>query len=527
MAKTKVQLYDTTLRDGTQAEGFSLSVDDKLKVLSALDDLGMHYIEGGWPGSNPRDEEFFQRAKKVKLKNSTLVAFGSTHHPKKKPSADPNLAALIGSGAEVVALVGKSWTRHLRQQLRISLERNLAMVTGSVKYMLKKGKRVFFDAEHFFDGFKEDPDYAMAVLDEAAKAGAEALVLCDTNGGNLPGTIAEITIQVAARHKGLTIGIHSHNDSELAVACSLAAVSAGARQVQGTLAGFGERCGNANLCSIIPNLQLKMGYHCLGKRQLKQLTRTTRYLFELANIPPHRYLPYVGSSAFTHKGGLHISAVEKDPILYEHVPPEALGNQRKLLVSDLAGRAAVLAKAKIWGIDLEGKKDHAEAILKALKERENQGFQYEGAEASFELLMHRARGAKAQYFDLVGFRVMDFKAAEHEPPQAEATIRVKVGDQEEHTAASGDGPVHALDRAIRKALVRFFPVLQDVRLVDYKVRVLTGRDGTAAKVRVLIESSDGKTTWGTVGVSGDVLEASWQALGDSIRYKLYRESRRK
>ena len=295
MAKTKVQLYDTTLRDGTQAEGFTLSVDDKLKVLSALDSLGVHFIEGGWPGSNPRDEEFFERAKDVTLKNSTLVAFGSTHHPKKKPSADANLAALIDSGAEVVALVGKSWTRHLRHQLKISLERNLAMVTGSVEYMIKKGLRVFFDAEHFFDGFKEDPDYAMAVLDAAAEAGAEALVLCDTNGGNLPGTISEITAQVAERHKGLTIGIHSHNDSELAVACSLAAVSAGARQVQGTLAGFGERCGNANLCSIIPNLQLKMGYHCLGKRQLKQLTRTTRYLFELANIPPHRYLPYVGS----------------------------------------------------------------------------------------------------------------------------------------------------------------------------------------------------------------------------------------
>jgi 2-isopropylmalate synthase len=297
--------------------------------------------------------------------------------------------------------------------------------------------------------------------------------------------------------------------------------------VQGTVAGFGERCGNANLCSIIPNLQLKMGYACLGKKQLKQLTRTTRYLFELANIPPDRYLPYVGTSAFTHKGGLHISAVEKDPVLYEHVPPEALGNERKLLVSDLAGRAAVLAKAKIWGIDLDGKEDETKAILKALKDRENEGFQYEGAEASFELLMHRARGAKAHFFDLVGFRVMDYKAAELESPQAEATIRVKVGDQEEHTAASGDGPVHALDQAIRKALVRFFPVLQDVRLVDYKVRVLTGKDGTAAKVRVLIESSDGKTTWGTVGVSEDVLEASWQALGDSIRYKLYRESKRK
>ncbi|KMY67296.1 transferase [Desulfocarbo indianensis] len=525
MAKSKVQLYDTTLRDGTQAEGFSLSVDDKLKVMAALDRLGVHFIEGGWPGSNPRDEEFFERAKKVQLKNSTLVAFGSTHHPKKSPANDANLAALLDSGAQVVALVGKSWTRHLRHQLKISLERNLAMVSGSVDYMVKKGLRVFFDAEHFFDGFKEDPEYALAVLDAAAQAGAEALVLCDTNGGNLPFTISEITAQVAARHKGLTIGIHSHNDSELAVACSLAAVAAGARQVQGTIAGFGERCGNANLCSIIPNLQLKMGYACLGKAQLKNLTRTTRYLFELANIPPERYLPYVGSAAFTHKGGLHISAVEKDPVLYEHVIPETVGNQRRLLVSDLAGRAAVLAKAKTWGIDLDGKEDETQAILNELKEREKEGFQYEGAEASFELLMCRARGAKAHYFDLVGFRVMDYKAAEHDAPQAEATVRVRVGDQEEHTAASGNGPVHALDQAIRKALTRFFPVLQEVRLVDYKVRVLTGQDGTAAKVRVLIESSDGKTTWGTVGVSEDVLEASWQALGDSIRYRLYQESR--
>ncbi len=525
MAGPKVQLYDTTLRDGTQAEGFTLSVDDKLKVLAALDRLGVHFVEGGWPGSNPRDEEFFARAGEVKLKTSTLVAFGSTHHPKKKPGNDPNLAALVAAGTPVVTLVGKAWTRHLRQQLKVSLERNLAMVAGSVDFLVKKGIRVFFDAEHFFDGYQEDPDYTLAVLEAAAQAGAEALVLCDTNGGALPHEIAEITSRVAKRHQGLTIGIHSHNDSELAVACSLAAVGAGARQVQGTIAGFGERCGNANLCSIVPNLQLKMGYFCLPKRQLKLLTSTTRYLFELANIPPDRYLPYVGFSAFTHKGGLHISAVEKDPSLYEHVAPEAVGNQRRLLVSDLAGRAAVLAKAKTWGIDLAGREEETKAILKELKAREKEGFQYEGAEASFELLMHRARGAQAHYFDLVGFRVMDFKAAEHDPPLAEATVRVKVGDQEEHTAASGNGPVHALDQAIRKALIRFFPVLQDVRLVDYKVRVLTGRDGTAARVRVLIESTDGKTTWGTVGVSEDVLEASWQALGDSIRYKLFQEER--
>lgn len=520
-----MELYDTTLRDGTQAEGLSFSVEDKLKVAAALARLGLDYVEGGWPGSNPRDNQFFRQARDLDLKDTTLVAFGSTHHPRRRPETDPNLAALVEAGTPVVAVVGKSWTRHLRKQLRISLRRNLELVSGSVAWLVGRGLEVFFDAEHFFDGMAEDAEYALAVLEAAARAGASHLVLCDTNGGALPGTVAEVTRRVVENFPRLVVGIHCHNDAELAVANSLAAVEAGARQVQGTVGGFGERCGNANLCSIIPNLQLKMGYRCLTKRQLARLTSTARYVYELANLPPDRYAPYVGEAAFSHKGGVHISAVERDPGLYEHIDPTAVGNARRLLISDLAGRAALLSKARAWGIDLGEDEKRTHAILDELKQREQQGYQYEGAEASFALLMHRACGEDAHFFDLVGFRVMDYKPSEDQAPQAEATVRVKVGEAEEHTAASGNGPVHALDRALRKALVRFFPELEEVRLVDYKVRVLGGHDGTASRVRVLIESSDGRRSWGTVGVSHDVLEASWQALGDSIRYKLLQHRR--
>ncbi len=520
-----MELYDTTLRDGTQAEGLSLSVEDKLKVAAALARLGLDYVEGGWPGSNPRDNQFFRQARELDLKGTTLVAFGSTHHPRRRPETDPNLDALVAAGTPVVAVVGKSWTRHLRKQLRISLRRNLELVSGSVAWLAGRGLEVFFDAEHFFDGMAEDAEYALAVLEAAARAGASHLVLCDTNGGALPATVVEVTRRVVEVFPGLVVGIHCHNDAALAVANSLAAVEAGARQVQGTVGGFGERCGNADLCSIIPNLQLKMGYRCLTKRQLARLTPTARYVYELANLPPDRYAPYVGEAAFSHKGGVHISAVERDPGLYEHIDPAAVGNARRLLLSDLAGRAALLSKARAWGIDLGEDHKRTRAILDELKRREQQGYQYEGAEASFALLMHRACGRDAHFFDLVGFRVMDYKPSEDQPPQAEATVRVKVGQAEEHTAASGQGPVHALDRALRKALVRFFPELEQVRLVDYKVRVLSGHDGTASRVRVLIESSDGRRSWGTVGVSHDVLEASWQALGDSIRYKLLQHRR--
>ncbi len=525
MPRSKVDIYDTTLRDGTQAEGFSLSVSDKLRVTDRLDKLGVPFVEGGWPGSNPRDKEYFAAVAGLGLRRTRVVAFGSTHRADKTPGTDPNLKELVQAGTPVAAVVGKTSPRHLKAQLKVSKARNLKMISGSVAYLVKKGLKVFFDAEHFFQGMEEDPEYGLAVLQAAVDGGAEALVLCDTNGGGLPGQIGRVTAEVVGRFAPVTVGIHCHNDSGLAVACSLAAVEAGARQVQGTMGGFGERCGNADLCTIIPNLQLKMGYRCLTEAQLRGLTAASRFILELANRPPNRYAPYVGPSAFTHKGGLHISAMEKDTALYEHLDPALVGNARRYLLSDLAGRAAVLSKAKRCGLDLSGSGPEARAILAELKSRENEGYQYEGAEASFELLMHRALGTRAHYFDLVGFRVMDYKAAEDESPQSEATVRVKVGEQEEHTAASGDGPVHALDRAIRKALTRFFPQLEEVRLVDYKVRVLSGADGTAARVRVLIESSDGKTTWGTVGVSFDVLEASWQALGDSIRYKLLMDAK--
>jgi 2-isopropylmalate synthase len=520
---TVVELYDTTLRDGTQAEGFVLTPEDKLKVARQLDRLGVSYIEGGWPGSNPRDQEFFGRAGELDLKNSLLVAFGSTHHAKRTPEDDPNLAALLAAPVPVCTLVGKSWGRHVTAQLGIELERNLEIIAASVAFLKDAGRRVFFDAEHFFDGLASDADYALAVLAAAAEAGAEALVLCDTNGGSLPAWISEGTAKVAAAWPKLTIGIHCHNDGDLATANTLAAVAAGARQVQGTTGGMGERCGNADLAAIIPTLQLKMGYQCLAPDNLRRLTGTARFIREQANQPPESFAPYVGISAFSHKGGLHISAVEKDPTLYEHILPELVGNNRRYLLSDLAGRAALLKKLSDWGFDLAPDDPRIKQLLDELKERENEGYAYEAAEASLELLVNRRLGGRPSYFfDLLGFRVADYKESEDKPPSSEATVRVRVEGMEEHTAAMGDGPVNALDRALRKALARFYPALNTVRLVDYKVRVLAGSAGTEARVRVLVESGDGDSRWGTVGVSFDVLEASWQALGDSIRYKLFK-----
>jgi len=518
-----IELYDTTLRDGTQAEGFVLTPEDKLKVARQLDRLGVSYIEGGWPGSNPRDQEFFERAGELHLENSVLVAFGSTHHAKRTPENDPNLAALLAAPAPVCTLVGKAWAKHVTAQLGIELERNLRIIADSVAFIKQAGRRVFFDAEHFFDGLNQDGEYALAVLAAAAEAGAEALVLCDTNGGSLPAWISEGVGRVAAAYPGLCIGIHCHNDGDLATANSLAAVAAGARQVQGTTGGMGERCGNANLCAIAPTLELKLGYSCLPEDHLRRLTETARFIREQANQPPASFAPYVGTSAFSHKGGLHISAVEKDPALYEHITPALVGNNRRYLLSDLAGRAALLKKLADWGFNLAPDDPNIKQLLDELKERENEGYAYEAAEASLELLVNRRLGGRpSHFFDLMGFRVADYKESERTPPQAEATVRVRVEGMEEHTAALGDGPVNALDRAIRKALARFYPALNTMKLVDYKVRVLAGSAGTEARVRVLVESSDGESSWGTVGVSFDVLEASWQALGDSIRYKLFK-----
>ncbi len=522
---TRVEIYDTTLRDGTQAEDFTLSLSDKIRIALKLDELGIHYIEGGWPGSNPKDQGFFEEIKNYQLRHARIAAFGSTHHPRKNPETDLNLKALLDAGTSVVTLFGKSWTVHVKDALHTTLERNLEIIRDSLAYLKPHLKTLFYDAEHFFDGFKADPQYALATLEKAIEGGAECLILCDTNGGNLPSMIAETFKVVKERFPDATLGIHTHNDADLAVANSLVAVEMGAVQVQGTFNGVGERCGNANLCSIIPNLILKMGVECLDPERLQKLREVSRFILELANIPPNRYQPYVGRSAFAHKGGVHISAVERNPVTYEHVEPKRVGNRRRFLVSDLSGRAVIKQKAREFGIDISSSDPVAMEVLDQIKKLEHTGYQFEAAEASFELLINRAMGSTKKYFELIGFRVIDQKVSENREPISEATIRVRVGGKEEHTAALGMGPVNALDNALRKALEKFYPQLKEMGLADYKVRVLPSHDGTASRVRVLIESHDRTSHWGTVGVSHDILEASWQALVDSVNYKMYKEEK--
>lgn len=525
--KDMIQIYDTTLRDGTQAEDFSLSVEDKVRIALKLDELHVDFIEGGWPGSNPKDEQFFKEIKNYDLKHAKITAFGSTQQAKySDPGEDPNLNALIQSGVSVVTIFGKTWDVHVTDALRITLERNLEIIKNSVVWLKGQVPTVFYDAEHFFDGFKANKAYAMQTISQALAGGADCLVLCDTNGGTLPHEIYEIVQTVRQELPDAPLGIHCHNDSDVAVANSLMAVRAGAIQIQGTMNGFGERCGNANLCSIIPALVLKMGFKCHAGGQLASLTDASRYVSEIANLPHNKYQPYVGRSAFAHKGGVHVSAVSRNAFTYEHIAPELVGNHRRILVSDLSGKSNVLAKAKQFGLDIDSHDPVVMDIVARLKELESQGFQFEGAEASFELLMRRAMGQAPKYFDLIGFRVIDQKVEENTPPQAEATVMIRVGGHVEHTAAVGEGPVNALDNAIRKALEKFYPVLKDVSLVDYKVRVLPGTPGTSARVRVLIESTDRHDKWGTVGVSHDILEASWQALLDSISYKLLKREQK-
>ncbi|MFA5961307.1 MAG: citramalate synthase [Parcubacteria group bacterium] len=519
----KVKIYDTTLRDGTQGEGMSLSVADKVRIARKLDEFGVHYIEGGWPGSNPKDREFFEVMKTQKLKNAKLTAFGSTHLAKNTPETDENLKELVDSGVTVATIFGKSWTVHVEEVLRISPERNLEIIEGSVKFLKKNIATVFYDAEHFFDGYKNNPEYALLTLKAAKAGGADCLVLCDTNGGSLPDEVTRIVAEVKKQLPNVPLGIHTHNDGEMAVANTLAAVKAGATQIQGTLNGVGERCGNANLCSIIPTLQLKLGIECVPKENLVQLQALSRYFMELANLPSNHFQAYTGRSAFTHKGGVHTSAVSKNPHTYEHIQPEHVGNKRRILVSDLAGRASIVMKAKELGIELDPKNPVVAGALKKLKELENSGFQFEIAEASFELLLSEALGRKTQFFELISRRVIDERKAGEENPQVEALVKIRVGNKLEETIASGDGPVNALDRALRKALEKYYPVLKEMKLLDYKVRVLPGRAGTAARVRVLIESANGEAgRWHTMGVSYDVIEASWQALSDSVNYKLYK-----
>ncbi len=525
----KIEIYDTTLRDGAQSEDISFSVEDKLRITEKLDELGIDYIEGGWPGANPRDTEFFRDVHKLKLKTAKMVAFGSTHHASHKVHNDPNIKALLNAKTSIITIVGKTWDFHVKEALRVSLQTNLDLIFNSIYYLKKKIPEVFFDAEHFFDGYKANPEYAFRVLESATSAGADCLVLCDTNGGTLPHEVGKIIKELkTVRANGRSplhqtqIGIHAHNDSECAVANSIIAVELGASQVQGTINGLGERCGNANLVSVIPNLKLKLKYNIVTDYQLKKLKDISRFVTEIANIRPFKRQPYVGDSAFAHKGGIHVSAILRHPETYEHIKPELVGNYERLLISDLSGKSNIIRKIKDFGLKVDPDSPKVIQIVKEMKELENQGFQFEGAEASLELLMKKTFGLHRKFFDLIGFRVIVEKRKEGEAPLSEATIMLKVGSKLEHTAATGKGPVNAIDNALRKALEKFYPQLKKVKLIDYKVRVFAAGKGTSAKVRVLIESGDGAHKWGTVGVSENIIEASWQALVDSIEYKLLR-----
>ncbi len=518
----KIEIYDTTLRDGAQSEDVSFSLEDKLRITEKLDELGIQFIEGGYPGSNPRDIDYFKKAAKLKLANASLVAFGSTHRPKKKASKDETLRALVDAGTPVITIFGKTWDFHVREALKVPLRENLGIIFDSVAFLKKHADKVFFDAEHFFDGYRHNPDYALKCLEAAQDAGADCLVLCDTNGGCTPTLIKEI-VKKMKKQCSAPLGIHVHNDSDCAVANTIVSVEEGVSQVQGTINGLGERCGNANLISIIPNLQVKLGMRCISDRQLTKLRDVSRFVTEIANMRHFKRQPYTGDSAFAHKAGMHVSAIRKSPETYEHIRPDLVGNSQRILISDLAGRANILRKAEECGITLSSDSVQLQDIITQLKELENQGFQFEGAEASFELLMKKALGLHKRFFDLIGFRVIIEKRKEGEEPLSEATIMVKVSGHIEHTASTGNGPVNALDNALRKALEKFYPALRDVKLLDYKVRVLTAGKGTTARVRVLVESGDKENRWGTVGVSENIIEASYQALVDSVEYKLLKE----
>jgi len=518
----EVKLYDTTLRDGAQGEGVSFSVGDKIKIAKKMDRFGIHYIEGGWPGSNPKDMGFFKEARKLKLKRSEVVAFGSTRRTKVTPANDENLKAILKSGVRTVTIFGKTWDMHVTDVLKASLEENLDIISETVEYLKSKGRTVFYDAEHFFDGYASNKEYALETLRAACKGGCDAIVLCDTNGGMITHELGTIARGICNEFNNMTIGIHTHNDGGMGVANSIAAVDAGAKIVQGTINGYGERCGNADLCVIIPNLQLKMGYRCLPDARLKELTEVSRYVSELANMKQKDNQPFVGRSAFAHKGGVHVNAVMKNPETYEHVKPESVGNHRRILVSELSGKTSIILKAKEMELDLSKDDLKTRKILKLVQNLENQGYYFEAADGSFELLMKKALKKYKPFFSLEGFKV-SIEKREDNTLISEATIKVKVNRKEEHTAAEGDGPVNALDNALRKALNKFYPTLAEMHLSDFKVRVLEEKAGTAAKVRVLIQSQDEKSSWSTVGVSENIIEASWQALVDSVEYKLLKD----
>ena len=513
-----VLIYDTTLRDGAAREGVSFSLEDKVKILKRLDAFGMHYVEGGYPASNPKDLEFFEAASAIELKNAKLVAFGSTRRALTSASRDKEMKALVASGAPAVCIVGKSWDFHVETALKISLDENVYMIKESVKYLKKKGLEVIFDAEHFFDAYKENPAYALRCVEAAASGGVDWVALCDTNGGTLPHEVASIVSDVRGKTSA-PLAIHAHNDSECAVANSLAAVREGAKMVHGTINGYGERCGNANLCSVIPDLALKMEIDCMPRDQIAGLTELAHYVSELANIHPDAHQPFVGMSAFAHKGGIHASGVKSESRTYEHIRPELVGNIQRIVVSELSGKSTLTLKAKELGFDLNANPEQLRDILKQIKELERVGYQFEAADGSFEILVRKTLGTHKQYFKLESFRVI-MEKREDGKVMTEATVKIHVGGRRLIATAEGNGPVNALDRAIRIAIGRSFPALKDIELTDYKVRVLDEKKGTAAVTRVLIESSDGSKSWGTIGVSENIIEASWQALVDSIEFGL-------
>ncbi len=516
----QLQLYDTTLRDGAQMEGISLSVEDKLKIARKIDELGVHYIEGGYPGSNPKDAEFFARAKSLSLR-AQLVAFGSTRKAGANADDEPALRALVDAGTPAVCIVGKASDVHVRDVLETTTEENLAMIADTVRFLKKHGRAVFFDAEHYFDGYASDPQYALQCLKSAASAGVDCLVLCDTNGGSITPKLIE-AVRAARKSVDVPLGIHTHNDAHLAVANTLAAVEEGCVQVQGCVNGYGERCGNADLLSIIANLKLKMGLDVVSEEQLGRLTEVSHYVSEIVNMVPYPYQPYVGGSAFAHKAGYHADGVVKSESSYQHVPPEAVGNRQSLLISELAGSRGLLERLKEVGLDLN--RDDARRVLELIKQQESRGYQYEGAEASFELLVRRSLPGYQQPFELVDFWIVERRATRAEDHgremQAEAMVKVRVGDEMTQTAAEGNGPVNALDAAVRKALATSYPVLEAVKLVDYKVRIIDSAAGTGASVRALMESTDGEQLASTVGASTDIIEASWLALNDALEYWL-------
>jgi len=516
----KIQIFDTTLRDGTQGEAVNFTVEDKLAIVHKLDEFGIDYIEGGWPGSNPKDREFFARVRELKLRHARIVAFGSTRFARNRVDRDPNVLALLEAGTPVVSIFGKSWDLHTERALRISEEENLRLISETVKIMKDHGKEVIYDAEHFFDGYKSNPAFALRTLEAAKEAGADVLCLCDTNGGTITSEIARIVAEVRRRFDGV-IGIHAHNDSDLAVANTLAAVEAGATHVQGCINGYGERCGNANLCSVIPNLQLKMGYQVVPPERLAELTQLARFVAELANLPLRNDQPYVGRSAFAHKGGVHVSAVLRDPATYEHIRPELVGNRQRVLLSDLSGRSNILYKLKEHGLEDRLPEEARVQLLQKIKHLEYLGYELEAAEGTFELLVRQALHPNVELFEVLNWEVTT-RSDHSKAPLSVASVTIKAGDGIHTAQASGHGPVNALDRCLRECLSRLYPEIARVRLTDYKVRVLDSKKGTAAKVRVLIEWTDNKRSWATVGVSENVIEASWLALVDALRLELMR-----